>query len=262
MLDALALLVSGAVAGAAAMEGLRSRRLVGRLREVALSSHELRGALTALDLALSRVERSAGPADRARVRAVRHGYERALSVARDLEAARGALPARPAQRPEVVDLRDVAERVVQTWTASRPPGERPVALDWRAGVALVEGYPLRLTQALDNLVANAIEHGRGPVTVVSRMTGGFVSVCVLDRGAGLLRPIHDFRPRSWQASRGHGLVVARQAVELHGGTLLPVRGPTGSGVELRLPLAPAAMPVRTHAGGGVPRRSGTGAATP
>ena len=55
------------------------------------------------------------------------------------------------------------------------------------------------------------------------------------RGAGLTRPLFDIRPRSWQARRGHGLVVARHAVELHGGTLRLVRGPFGSGIEVRLP---------------------------
>jgi signal transduction histidine kinase len=262
MFEALALLGAGVVVGASAMEVFRSRRLVSRLRDVALCCHELRSALTAIDLGLSRVERSSGPADRPSVEALRHGYDRALCVARDLEAARGALPARSVQRPELVDLREVADRVVRGWNASLPEGARPVALDWHAGTAIVQGYAMRLTQALDNLVANAIEHGRGPVTVVGRMAGSCVSVCVLDRGAGLMRPIDDLRPRSWQARRGHGLVVARHAVELHGGSLRPVRGPFGSGIEVRLPAGAGPTPVRTSGRPGVPRRSGSGAAAP
>lgn len=262
MVETLALLASGAAAGASATEAFRSRRLINRLRAVALCSHELRGALTAIGTALSRLERPSGTPERSPVEALRHGYDRALSVARDLEAARGALPARSVQHPELVDLRDVAGRVVDAWNVSLSVGPRQVALDWRAGATLVHGYPVRLTQALDNLVANAVEHGRGPVTVTGRMSGSHVSVCVLDRGAGVMRPLFDVRPRSWQARRGHGLVVARHAVELHGGTLRPVRGPFGSGIEVRLPAGAGPAPVRASGTPAVPRRSGSGAAAP
>ena len=261
MVETLALLASGAAAGASATEALRSRRLINRLRAVALCSHELRGALTAIGAALSRLETSK-TSERSPVEALRHGYDRALSVARDLEAARGALPARSLHPPALVARRDVAGRVVDAWNVSLSVGPRQVALDWRAGAPLLHGYPMRLTQALDNLVANAVEHGRGPVTVTGRMSGSHISVCVLDRGAGLMRPLFDVRPRSWQARRGHGLVVARHAVELHGGTLRPVRGPFGSGIEVRLPAGAGPAPVRASGTPAVPRRSGSGAAAP
>jgi signal transduction histidine kinase len=77
-----------------------------------------------------------------------------------------------------------------------------------------------------------------------------------------MRPLDDLRPRSWQARRGHGLVVVRHAIELHGGTLRPVRGPSGSGIEVRLPAGAAAAPVRADGIPGLPRRSGSGAAVP
>ena len=63
-----------------------------------------------------------------------------------------------------------------------------------------------------------------------------------------MRPLDDLRPRSWQARRGHGLVVARHAVEVHGGTLRRVRGPIGSGIELRLPARGRILPVREAVG--------------
>jgi signal transduction histidine kinase len=260
MVETLALLAAGAAAGASATEAFRSRRLISRLRAVALCSHELRGALTAIGAAMSRFERPSRTFERSAVEALRHGYDRALSVARDLEAARGVLPARSVQRPEWVDLEEVAGRVVDAWNVSASAVSRQVALDWRAGATHVHGYPMRLTQALDNLVANAVEHGRGPVTVRGRMSSGHVSICVLDRGAGLARPLFDVRPVSWQARRGHGLVVARHAVELHGGTLRSVRGPFGSGIEVRLPAGADPAPVRAPGTPPVPRRSGSGAA--
>ena len=234
----------GAVAGASVVEALRVRRLVRRLGDVAMCSHELRGALTAIGLAISGIERSLQSRANTRLGALRHAYERALLLARDLEIARGALAASRVVRPETFDLQQVVGRVVEGWNASAPIGRGPVVFDWRAGTALVHGYPLRLTQALDNLVANAVEHGRGRVTVLGRRAGGgCVSVSVLDRGAGPLRPLDGGERPSWRASRGHGLVVVRHAVELHGGTVRRVQGPFGAGVEVRLPAGAGAAPI-------------------
>jgi signal transduction histidine kinase len=236
MLDIVAVAVCGAVVGAAIVEAVRVRRLARRLHGVALCTHELRGALTAIGLALTRLEQSPRRSGGVQLNAIRAGYDRAQSVARDLEAARGAI-AGPVQRPETFDLHQITGRVVEAWNGGVPKGGEPVALDWRAGTALIDGYPMRLTQALHNLIANADEHGGGGVTVLGRRAGRYVLVSVLDRGGGLKASLDELRPRSWQARRGHGLVVARHAVELHGGTLQAVRGPRGSGVEIRLPMA-------------------------
>ena len=75
-----------------ATEAFRSRRLIHRLRAVALCSHELRGALTAIGAALSRLERPTRRrlTGRASRRCATDTIAR-CSVARDLEAARGAL---------------------------------------------------------------------------------------------------------------------------------------------------------------------------
>ena len=259
MYGSVALLVVGAAAGAAATEFLRGRRLAGRLRVVALCSHDLRGALTAIGFALGRLERSS-EADPPPVRALRSGYERALAVARDLEAVRGKRPV--VQLPELVDLHGLVCGVVETWSACTPAARRPVSLEWRAGAARVHGYRVRLTQALDNLVANAVEHGRGPVTVTGRVMGDFVSICVLDRGSGLMRSLDDVRAGSWRAPRGHGLVIARHAVELHGGSLRAIRGPLGAGVEMRLPTGPEPSRVRASRPPVPSRRTSSGAEIP
>ena len=138
-------------------------------------------------------------------------------------------------------------------------GSRQVALDWRAGVTRVHGYPNATHAGARQSGCKCRGARAGPVTVTGRMSGGQVSVCVLDRGAGLVRPRLDVRPRSWQARRGHGLVVARHAVELHGGTLRPVRGPLGSGIEVRLPAGAGPAPGKLPARLPFPR-SGSGAA--
>ena len=258
MPEAVSLGLAGCATAIALAAVLRARALVRRLEPVALCSHELRGALTAMGLVLGRFERAAG-VNAARLAVLRDAFERARAAARDLEAVRGALATSPVQRPETFDLHQVAGRVVEAWNCDPSEHWHAVALDWSAGTALVEGYPMRLSQALHNLVANAVEHGRGRVTVLGRRAGSDVAVSVLDRGAGLARVDPVRRSRARQGSRGHGLVVARHAVELHGGTLRAVRGPLGAGVEIRLPVAPSA-PAVVHRGAPVPAPSGAGAA--
>ena len=126
-----------------------------------------------------------------------------------------------------------------------PGGARQVALDWRAGATHVHGYAMRLTQALDNLVANAVEHGRGPVTVTGRMSGSHVSVCVLDRGAGLMRPslrrppaLLAGAPRSWPGRRTPRRRVARRHPASGPGSVrLGDRGPAAGAGPVRLRCA-------------------------
>ncbi|MEA2481812.1 MAG: hypothetical protein QOJ07_3734 [Thermoleophilaceae bacterium] len=170
-----------------------------RLTLVARAEHELRGPLTTLVLALpagARVD-----TELARVR---------LGLA-DLAAARCGR--RTAPRPEPVALASIA-------TAAAAPHEGRVQVDWSAGPALIHADPGRLSQALGNLVANAVEHGTGRVTTRGRRAGTRVRVDVLDDGPGLPRRRRK-RPAGRGRGRGHGqgLAIAAQAAADSGGEL-------------------------------------------
>jgi signal transduction histidine kinase len=136
----------------------------------------------------------------------------------------------------VVDVEALVRRSVRSWAAVH--GRWRVVLDWRAGRPAVLGQAGRLGQALDNLIANALEHGAGRVTVVGRVTAGSVTVSVLDLGDGLRHTLHDRRTVSWRSRRGHGLAIVRRAVEEHGGGMRLVHESKGTGVQITLPLAP------------------------
>jgi signal transduction histidine kinase len=226
----------------------RRRRVAERMERVARASHELRGALGAIGLAIVRMD---GPASNARERrvgldAVRAQHGRAVLAVDDLDAAHAgsAEPSEPHPRP--VDLEPLVRSAVRSWAAVH--GRWRIVLDWRAGRPVVRGHEGRLGQALDNLIANALEHGGGPVTIVGRLSGDSVTVSILDHGGGLRRSLETSRPVSWRSRRGHGLVVARQAVELHGGRLRLVRENRGAGVEITLPLTPGAPSANAVAG--------------
>jgi signal transduction histidine kinase len=103
----------------------------------------------------------------------------------------------------------------------------------------VLGDRLRLAQAGANLVANAIEHGRGPVHVRSGATGGVVRIEVRDSGPGLPAPVGELvaAARGRRSPRGHGLAVAAAVAERHGGRLAALPAARGARIVLELPEA-------------------------
>lgn len=96
-----------------------------------------------------------------------------------------------------------------------------------AGLPSLHADPLRLRQALDNLVSNALRHAGSSeeVLVRARRTAGVVLLSVSDQGAGV--PLDEqeriFEPGVRLDTRGPGsglgLAVARAIAKTHGGTL-------------------------------------------
>jgi signal transduction histidine kinase len=234
------------------------RRLRARMEGVARACHELRGALAAMGLVLSRLETAGRPASWLEtVDALRAQQARALLATEDLEAA-GSEPHEPAVEPRSsVDVEALVRRCVRTWAATH--GRWRVVLDWRAGRPTVWGDAGRLGQALDNLIANALEHGAGRVTIVGRLASGAVTVSVLDLGDGLRHSLNDLRPASWRSRRGHGLAIVRRAIEDHGGRIQLVRETRGTGVQVCLPLAPES-PAASSSGAILPASGPSGLA--
>lgn len=109
--------------------------------------------------------------------------------------------------------------------------------------------PVRLRQAVGNLVTNAVRHTPpgGTVTLCARRDGTDVVMAVTDTGAGIepaeLPHVFD---RFWRAEKsrsrdtggsGLGLAIVRQLAAAHGGTASVLSEPgTGTTVTLRLPM--------------------------
>lgn len=212
-----ALAIAGWLVALAAL--LRVRVLSRRLELVADAEHELRGPLAALTLAAGRsrpIEPAVVEAQLMRAR---------LALADLTEARRGRRSAAAAGSHE---LRPLAERTAAGWRAAG--GD--VVVDWRAGSASVEADPGRVSQALGNLLANALEHGRGRVSLRGRRLGGKVRIEVADGGPGFARA-----PRAGRG-RGRGLGLAARAVEEAGGRLrIASSDGDGTVVAVELPLA-------------------------
>ena len=103
--------------------------------------------------------------------------------------------------------------------------------------------PVRLTQALLNLVINALQavERKGRVEVNAAVSDGMVCVAVSDNGPGIppekLASIFDPYFTTKAEGSGLGLWIAQQIVAAHGGNLQAQNGPAGGAVlTMRLPL--------------------------
>jgi CheY-like chemotaxis protein len=132
-----------------------------------------------------------------------------------------------------------------------------ISLEVTCGSVHVIGDRRRLVQAVMNLLTNAakyMEEG-GHVDVRALRDEESVVIRVRDAGFGipadlmprLFEPLVPARASSDRRSRGHGLglLIARQIVELHGGTVTAASDGLGKGTEvvIRLP-AVEGMPPR------------------
>lgn len=251
-------------AGGAGALALAGRRRYGALElRVAETAHEVRGPLCTVSLALDGL---AGPEpDRARrAAAVELELRRAGRALEDLtepsrERRRDARPS--CHAGAVLAAAEAGWRAL----AAAHGAELRVEL---AGVGDTHARvdPVRLAQAVGNLVANAAEHGGGTVSVLVRASSGVVRVEVADEGPGLPAPVRALvagasagRPaqrrhalrfacrRRRPGRRGHGLAVVAAIAERCGGRL--AAAPAARGARLVLELPSAEAPVARDARG-------------
>lgn len=244
MLEALA--EAGAVAWPLAMTlatvALADRVRAGRRREALNGAlHELRRPLQALVLARSAA--GAGGADPQR----RH-LELALHALGELDRELNGRGAGGGRRP--VDARVIAAEAVERWRGTAALAGRSVELAWHAQGAALRCDPRRLGSAIDNLIANALEHGSGRIRVEGTVRGARLRLVVADGlDAGSVPGSASATPRALVATpgrtwsgggkrrRGYGLgIVSRTAAE-HGGRFAICRHERGASAVLELPLA-------------------------
>lgn len=131
-----------------------------------------------------------------------------------------------------VAIRSVADAAVQRWRGRASQGGGSIALRWRAGDAAVIADPARIEQALDNLIANAVEHGGPSVVVEARRTQSRLRIAVRDHGQA---PAGHSNGRPGR--HGYGLELVRSVAAAHRGRFALQRSALGSVAILELPLA-------------------------
>jgi len=159
---------------------------------------------------------------------------------------------------ETLDMRQVIEGAVE----SRLSEITARGLELRTHVPpqplWVWGDPVRLTQIVDNLLANSIKFTDAPGTIHVGLheEAGAAVICVRDTGVGIRPQMHErlfepFQQDTQDLARaagglGLGLALAKGLVVLHGGSIEAHSAGPGTGAEMvvRVPLtsAPAVDP--------------------
>jgi signal transduction histidine kinase len=207
---------------------------------MAVLVHELRNPVAAL-VAIAEVAADQRPLEPELAHRLLH---LALLAGRDVE--RLAIDAVPASlNREQVDL----AQLVRDGAATAALRGQGVRAEIEPGLPTIEGDPLRLRQALTNLVENAHAHSPADLEVVvaARARGASVELSVSDRGEGIAEArqeaIFDAGTRfAERPGEGIGLAVARAVAEAHGGRLTVTSTP-GAGATFTLVL-PAAVGAR------------------
>lgn len=221
----------------------------------AAASHELRTPLMSMGTNLDILVAHPGLPEPDRTEVVtdlRHEHARLLGLLVMLrELGRGDLVEAEAFR--TVDVAEAADAAVAE--ARRRDPDAWITLRAEPGPT-VHGWEPGLRLLLDNLLANALAHGRDPqgracVTVGVRSAGNEVVITVDDRGPGVPaeargRIFERFRRGPGSAGSGLGLTLVAQQAALHRGSVTVADGPDGAGArfEVRLPRAGGALPDR------------------
>lgn len=197
---------------------LRERRRLTTIRESVLDAvHEVARPLAAVRLGIAVLEPGHG-----------HRLDPELDRARSsLGALADAVAGVRRSGGEAFAVSDLVSEVAATWSlVAAGSGRR---LDLRVDSdATVLGDRSKIAQAVVNLVANSLQHGRGAISLNAVDRPGGCRIEVRDEGRGARRP-EDRRA-------GRGLRIVRRTAELHGGRLDLSRLGEGA-VGLELPSA-------------------------
>lgn len=200
-------------------------------RRVSLNAamHELRRPLQALSLLLS-----SGSPVAARVEDT---LEMAIAAVEQLDReVNGRAELATAHR---FPVRPIVEAAAERWQPSATHAQRLLRVVWSADDSEVEGDPIALAQALDNMISNGLDHGAGSILVEAVVDKGMLRLSVKDEGgAGATSRSRVFPPSgiTGRSRHGHGLRIVRRVAARHDGEFSLARSCTGTEAKLVLPL--------------------------
>jgi signal transduction histidine kinase len=207
--------------------GITSHREGRRRAALNEAMHELRRPLQVLSLALPTDSSPAAPVESS-LRLATVALDRL-----DQEINGGA----PEEAATEVSVRQLIEEAAQRWRKLSASRGATLLVDWNSEATFVTGDRFSLSQALDNLLSNAIEHGGAKVRIGALRQGDWTRIAVIDDGVLSTAKARDCRPRGKRGHRhGHGLRIVARIARRHGGSFTLRRTAQGAEAVLRLPL--------------------------
>ena len=227
--------------------------LAAQRRFVADAAHQLRTPLTSLKLNMEQAlldaardghdgaNRSGVPLLQECARAV----ERVTRLSNQLLLLARAEPDAIATTPfERVDLAALAREVGAEWVPRALRANIDISLAVPGQAVTISGNSLLLSEALNNLIDNAIKYHPGgghiSIEVVAQPRPG---IRVIDDGAGIPAPLREqVLKRFYRVDRGGGdgsglgLAIVQEIVRSHGGTLSLGEGADGHGLSANIEL--------------------------
>jgi len=201
-----------------------------RSRMISDLSHELNTPLAVLQLELEALRDGLQPQDEA----VTHMLQE-IALLRNLAADVGTLSENAAGlltiQKESLVLASYLQETVGRWKVQAEGASIELVVSCTESSHAVEADPTRLSQALGNLIRNALQHtprgGRIQIESARRPVEGlggiWNTICVHDSGSGIepevLKHVFERSVRASEArtGRGLGLTIVQQIVEAHGG---------------------------------------------
>ena len=246
-------------------EALERERDANRLKDefLATLSHELRTPLNAV-LGWTRVLRSAQVEPATTARALESIERNARAQARlieDLLEISRIVTGKLRLQPRETDLAAIVDAAVEIVQPAATAKRLRVSVNIAVRPALTAGDPDRLQQVVWNLLSNAVKFtpAEGEVMVRLRLDNGY-RITIHDTGQGidarfLPHVFEAFRQADGTASREHGglglgLAIAKQIVEMHGGTIAARSAGRGTGSTFEVCLPSVVRPAGRETGAG------------
>lgn len=225
------------------MERLDSN--IGILRTfIATVAHQLRTPLTAMLVQLRLAESATGNSAQAAIQAATISGERMARLIDQLLSDALVMHRAEERRFERFDLRRAVEQALQM--ASPPTWDSDVRFQSTVQSAMIKGDEVMITEAVKNLVHNALTHGDQTDGVIdiklAKDLKGF-SLCISDAGPGMAEDLIKEAGSRFKTSlsdksgAGLGLAIVSQVAQSHRGSLVLSNRPGGGLLaKLWLPL--------------------------
>lgn len=236
---------------------VRLRESFARERQfVADASHELRTPIAILKTELEATIRNAddSPQLRESLVAALAEADQLAQLADDLLLIAQATDGRLPVHRETVPVRDILERARDRFADRAREQGRGIEVSV-GGDPSTSIDPIRIRQALGNLLENALRHGDGDIRLSAQDEGDGIEIDVTDEGPGF-PPELDGRAferftradgARTEGGAGLGLAMVRVIAEAHGGTAAIVNDSSpGATVRLRIPHSSGSFQSRSQ----------------